>query len=445
MPPDLPWPLQQRLWWFRQPQVPESVVAAGPIVAAHLVPSEFELADSAFNAITRTPDGSIYYGLSSHRADLDARLVRLEHGDTRAAVVATMEEPGGAVAHGKLHVPPAEWDGALYFATHVGVYRRQGRIERPATPAGFAPYPGGRILRVGLPGGPVRDIARAPDGEGVIAMAVDDERGISWALTWPGGRLLNVDLRSGALANHGPVFGAGESGRGRTWEQVGRDLAVDPRSGRVHWSRTDGEIGWMDVDGTRGVVTSRLEVDGVPTSWRRVVWHPGRQQFVGITTNGVLFTFDGEQITSGGGVSGFAEAMADRSGPRKTERHTRSAPATLAFHRDADRDEVHYLALGPGLFPRRTRHTVEAVTVSLHGHRTRHHGVLRLDDGRYVTFAQGLVTHGDEWFALAWIELPATSADPRIAQLRAWHRPHSQTQIHRLPKQVGLIRFSVNG
>jgi hypothetical protein len=440
MPPDLPWPLQQRLWWFRQPQSPESVVAAGAIVAGHLVPSEFELADSAFNAISAAQDGSIHYGLSSHRPDLDARLLRLERGERRASVVATMEELGGGVAHGKIHVPLAEWDGGLYFATHVGAYRRDGRIERPTTPAGFAPYPGGRVVRFDLPQGPLHQIARAPDGEGVIAMAVDQARGTAWAVTWPGGKLLNVDLRSGTLVNHGPVFGDGESGRGRTWEKIGRDLAVDPRTGCVYWSRTNGEIGWMDLDGTRGVAESPLEVEGTPISWRRISWHPDRQQFVGITTNGTIFVLD----ACGGGTSAFAKAPADKSVP-PFSKLLRPPPATLAFHLDPGRDEVHYLALGPGLSPRRTRHTVEAVTVSLEGGRTRRHGVLRLDDGRYATFAQGLVLDGDEWFALAWIELPATSADPRIAQLREWHHPHVQTQIHRLPEEVGLVRFAVNG
>jgi hypothetical protein len=409
------------------------------------VPSEFELADGAFNAIARTPDGSIYYGLSSHRADLDARLLQLDHRAGRAAVVATMQEPGGAVAHAKIHVPPTKWDGGLYFATHVGAYRRDGRIERPATPAGFAPYPGGRILRFDLPRGPLHDIARAPDAEGVIAMAVDQARGSAWALTWPGGKLLHVDLRSGTLANHGPVFGVGERGPSRTWEQVGRDLAVNPRTGRVYWSRTNGEIGWMDVDGGRGVVGSRLEVGGVPASWRRIAWHFRRQQFVGMTTSGAVFMFDGERITCGGAACAFAEAAADTSGPRITARRARPVPATLAFHLDPDRDEVHCLVLGPGLCPRRTRYTVEAVTVSLDSYRTCRHGVLRLDDTRYVTFAQGLVTHGEEWFALAWIELPAASADPRVAQLREWHHPHAQTQIHRLPEEVGLVRFAVNG
>jgi hypothetical protein len=442
MPPDLPWPLQQRLWWFRQPQVNESVVAAGSIVAAQLVPSEFELADSAFNAIARTPDGSVYYGLSSHRPDLDARLLQLERGERRAVVVATMEERGGVVSHGKIHVPPAEWHGGLYFATHVGVYRREGRIERPTTPDGLAPYPGSRIVRFDLPRGPLRDVARAPGGEGVIAMVVDKARGSAWALTWPGGKLLNVDLRSGALVDHGPVFGEGESGRGHAWEQVGRDLAADPRTGRVYWSRTNGEIGWMDLDGTRGVAASRLEVGGARTSWRRIAWHPHREQFVGMTTNGVLFMFDGTRVTSGGGTSVRAGGTLV---PPLSGNFLRRPPATLAFHLDPERDEVHYLALRPGLSPRRTRHTVEAVTVSLEDHRTRRHGVLRLDDGRYVTFAQGLVTHGDEWFALAWVELPATSADPRIAQLREWHRPHARTQIHRLPEAAGLVRFTVNG
>jgi hypothetical protein len=132
MPPDLPWPLQQRLWWLGQPQVPEPVVAAGPVVAAHLVPSEFELADGAFNAIARTPDGSIYYGLSSHRADLDARLLQLDHRAGRAAVVATMQETGGAAAHAKIHVPPVRPTTCLTSSSTA-------RARRPSSRSGGPP------------------------------------------------------------------------------------------------------------------------------------------------------------------------------------------------------------------------------------------------------------------------------------------------------------------
>lgn len=436
MLPALPWSLQQRLWWLRQPRITERELRSGPLVTARLVPSGFEQGDCAYNAIARAGDGALYFAIGTHRPGLDARLLRLAPGADAAKICAALSEPSPspAVAHGKVHVTPFEWNGALYFATHVGVYRRDRGIERPATPAGFRPYPGGRVVGFDLDTGEIRDVARAPGGEGIIAMQVDRDRGRAYAVTWPGGRLLAVDLASGTLNDHGPAFGEGE--RGGAWEQVGRDLAVEPESGRVYWCRTNGEIGWLDPDGRRGVAPAAIHDDRGPSSWRRIAWHPGRRAFVGLTTRGsTLFWFDP--------IAQRIEHLATVRSMRRVRPFDRQPPATLAFDLDAASDQIRYLALGPGLAGRRTRHTVEALTVSLRDRSVHHHGALRLDDGRYVTFAQGLSASGDTWHALAWIELPASSPD--VQRLRAWHHERARHEIHRLPEQVGLIRFDLTG
>jgi hypothetical protein len=219
---------------------------------------------------------------------------------------------------------------------------------------------------------------------------------------------------------------------------VGRDIAIEPADGRVYWCRTNGEIGWLDSDGTRGLLPVRLQSDSGPTSWRRIVWHPTRRTFIGLTARGgMLFSFDPAE--------GRIERIATLAGLHVRRPYEREPPATLAFELDASREEIRYLALGPALARRRTRYTVEAITVSLRDGSISRHGALRLDDGRHVTFAQGLSTRGDRWHALAWIELPAGSVDERLRKLRNWHGARARQEIHRLPEEVGLIAFDVTG
>jgi hypothetical protein len=438
MRPALPWPAHQRLWWLRQPRIADAAI--GPTLTARLFPSGFDAGDCAYNAVAATGDGSVWFAVGTHRADVAARLFRADAATGCVTCVADLDEPdaaaGPAIAHAKVHVPLSEWRGALYFATHVGHYRRERGIERPASCPGLRPYPGGRMLACEIESGRLEDLARAPEGEGVLALRLDRDRARAFATTWPGGRLLALDLDAGGLIDHGPIFGSGERGAaGRDWEPVGRDLAVDPRDGRVFWSRASGAIGWLDPRGRRGELSSRLHGVAGASAWRRIVWHPGRRVFVGVTVTGSrLFLLDP--------AADRLEYLAVLDAGRERRVFDRAPAATLAFELDQDRDEVRCLAHGPGLATRRTRHTVHVLTAALADGTVRRHGVLRLDDGRFPTFAQGLAATGGVWYALAWIELPRAHPSPRVQRLRALHAAQAAREIHGQPEEVGLIAFA---
>jgi hypothetical protein len=430
--------VRRRIWWSRQPRIDVSDITR--TVAARFHECRFPLGECSYNAVLAASDGAIYFSIGSHRPDVAARILRFDparhHVESLCDVAEQRDRP--AIAHGKIHVPFAEMDGRIYMATHVGHYRRERGIERPASWPGLEPYPGGRLLSFALSTGRLHDIARAPDGEGVLALALDCDRRRLHAVTWPGGLLVSAHADTGAIDNHGPVFGRGElggPGRGR-WEPVGRDLALDPRDGRVYWSRSNGEIGVLDPDGARRTLPLRLRMDGRPAAWRRIVWHPREQVFVGLTVpGGVVFRFDpkGPRV----------EALAALTPHRPHRWPARPPVPTLAFELDAARDEVCALVLGPGLSAagRRTRHTLEFVTANLRDGRVSHHGVVRLDDGRHPTFAQGLASSGGRFYAPAWIELPAGDPSPRIQALRAIHAGRADAQIHGEVEEVGLISF----
>ena len=173
------------------------------------------------------------------------------------------EDATAAIAHGKIHVCPVEdEDGVLYAATHIGFYRRRRGLAEPGRVVGRLPFGGGHFIAIDPRDGTVTSIARAPSEEGVIAMSMDVERRRLFGLTWPSGRLLQVDLarsgppRAARLLDYGPVCGRAEVGPGPR-EPVCRTLAVDPRDGRVWWSRRSGECAFLDPDpgrsGTSGV------------------------------------------------------------------------------------------------------------------------------------------------------------------------------------------------
>ena len=401
----------------------------------------FPIGDCSYNAVIAASDGAIYFSIGSHRRDVAARVLRFDPAGDRVELLGDVAEPHcpPAIAHGKVHVPFTEMNGRIYMATHVGFYRRDRGIERPASWPGMGAYPGGRFLAYDLAACGFYDIARAPEGEGVLALVVDHDRRRLHALTWPGGCLIGVDAETGAVNNYGPVFGHGEQGaaeRGQ-WEPIGRDLALDPRDGRVYWSRHRGEIGVLDPDGSRRTLSPRLRVRGQPAAWRRIVWHPREQVFVGLTVPGsMLFRFDPRTLR--------IDEVGSLTPQRKRRPFTRPPVPTLAFDLDVERDEVRGLVLGPGLSARgrRTRHTLEFVTARLRDGRVTHHGVVRLDDGRYPTFAQGLAFHDGRFYAPAWIELPAGDPTPRNQTLRALHADWADAQIHGEAEEIGLISFA---
>lgn len=209
------------------------------------IPRQPILGDSHYQCLVRTRDGAIQYAMSSHDADADAQWLAFDPVADAAATVldvgrALGEDAGAGIAQGKVHVRPVEdADGLLHAATHVGFYRRRRGLARPGRIPGRSPFGGGHFFALDPRDAAVVSIARAPLEEGIIAMAMDVARRRLFGLTWPSGRLLQVDLadapgapRAARMIDHGPVCGRAETGTGAR-EPVCRTFAVDPRDGRA--------------------------------------------------------------------------------------------------------------------------------------------------------------------------------------------------------------------
>lgn len=104
------------------------------------------------------------------------------------------EKDANAIPQGKSHVRFYESNSKLYFATHIGVYEMIDGMERlpQNAPNGKSLYPGGHFLSYDLATGAFEDLAVAPEGEGILTMTIDRERGHLYGITRPLGLLYSL-------------------------------------------------------------------------------------------------------------------------------------------------------------------------------------------------------------------------------------------------------------
>ncbi len=259
--------------------------------------SGFELAHDTYNAISVASDGNVYYVLSSESLERGGQMFVYEPATDTTRFVANLTEVCGekdekAIPQGKSHVRFYEHDGKLYFVTHVGVYELIDGMERlPETqPGGYGLYPGGHILSYELATGTFTDLAIAPDGEGLITMTLDGDRGHLYALTWPLGKLVHYDLNTGQLINAGLTCGRGEAGTvAHDYRVICRSMFVDSGDGTLYLSTAEGDIlSYSTHTGTLQKlpgVDLRLDYFGQydPTrpgnmgyNWRKIFWYATR-------------------------------------------------------------------------------------------------------------------------------------------------------------------------
>lgn len=67
------------------------------------------------------------------------------------------------------------------------------------TPNGKNLYPGGHFLAYDLATGEFEDLAIAPEGEGILTMTIDRERGHLYGITWPLGYFIHYDISAKTL------------------------------------------------------------------------------------------------------------------------------------------------------------------------------------------------------------------------------------------------------
>src|SRR5580698_6911300 len=397
-------------WQSRQLSLPEQLCSRHGVLPAELLDTGFTHGDSCYNALHQAANGKIYFAIGSWRSDTSARLFLFDESSNEVsalagfdAAVATDPE---AIPHGKVHVEFAEWNRQLYTATHIGFYDTRNGIEAPGRIAGRPPYQGGFFLGFDTGTCAFTRLSKAPEEEGIIAMAADAARGCLYGLTWPSGLFLMSSMEPCQAQFFPSVFGLGERGARRdgSWSRICRSMGLDPRSGDVYWSDSQGRIFvFRRVSNKIELVASQaLWFDGEPSMWRKVLWNRKQNAFYGILSRtSQLFRFD----PANGRVEPLA-ALRPAEWSRAAWWQVKPQ-ATLAFHLSDDGDTIRYLATGPGAIladGQRVRSTVSYFTYHIPSAALRCHGLVRMTDGRYVTQAQSLLASGGNVYTVAWIE-----------------------------------------
>ena len=330
-------------------------------LTARFYNSGFPLAHDTYNGMIAASDGKIYYVLSSERHDTAGQMYAFDPSTEQIQHLGDLSEACGEkdrslIAQGKSHVNFVECEDKLYFATHIGYYSIVDGMEKMGIPPpGWDSYPGGHFLAYDIKTGSFEDIALAPDGEGILTMNMDPERRRIYALTWPAGRLIRLDLRSRQLDDLGGFFRGGENGAGSDYRTICRSLAIDPRDGSMYFTTGEGTIHRLryDSDVIETVAGDDVRKDyfgvydpGVPGhmayNWRQVFWNPGDHQFYGVHGNsGYLFRFDrvAERVEVLGRITSVPS--------RRSGMFDQFSYGYLGFTLGPDNRTIYYLTGGP--------------------------------------------------------------------------------------------------
>lgn len=325
--------------------------------------SGFELAHDTYNAISAASDGKIYYVLSSQSFDVGGQMYVYNPKTDKTQFVADLTEICGekeekAISQGKSHVRFYESKGKLYFATHVGYYEMIDGMERlpENAPDGYKLYPGGHIVSYDLTSGKFEDLAIAPEGEGIITLQMDLERGQIYCITWPKGYFVHYDLNMGKMKNLGKVSANGEAGMpGDDYRVLCRSMFVDQRDGAVYFSTSEGDIFAYEPEASKlkKVEGADLRLDYFgkcdPTrpgnmgyNWRSIVWYAPGEVAYGVHGNsGYLFKFDPDETK----VEIVERITSEPS--KKSGMFDQFSYGYLGFQLGPDMETIYYLTGGP--------------------------------------------------------------------------------------------------
>jgi DNA-binding beta-propeller fold protein YncE len=374
------------------------------VLAARWHDSGFAQSDDNYNAVTAASDGKIYYVLCSHKIDVGAQMFSYEPATGKVSHLADLTEAAGekglkAVPQGKSHVSFHEHGGKLYFATHLAYYDHAGKKELAGTPpAGFKPYPGGHFLAYDMATRKIADLAKAPDGEGIITMAMDVKRGRLYGLTWPSGLFLSYDLKSRKLKNYGPTAGDGEKGVGSAFRVICRSIAVDPRTGFTFFTTATGDVlrydpvtdQLRDLEGGRAKrnILGKWDPDQpghMGYNWRQTVWYQPENSFYGTHGNtGFLFRFNplAQQFD-------FVERIASEK-TRTSGLYDSFSYGYLGLTLGPDGHTLYFLTGTPA------GEEMRFVTYNIPARQYTDHGAISLPDGRRPAWAQAIAVGRDK-------------------------------------------------
>lgn len=274
--------------------------------------SGFPLSHDTYNGISLASDGLIYYTLCSESINEGGRMYSFDPNTEEIRLCGDLTEACGekelkAIPQGKNHVNFTESDGKLFFGTHIGYYNNVKGMEKMGTPPkGYNTYPGGHLLSYDLKSKQFEDLGIAPYREGVLSMNMDTKRRLIFGITWPSGYFFRYDLDRNEMKNLGRVSDKSEDGTGNDYRTLCRSIAINPDSGSVYFTVSEGTIFCCKVgeDVAKPIIEDDLKKDYFgyydPASpghmgynWRQVFWYPGNKSFYGVHGNsGYLFRFN---------------------------------------------------------------------------------------------------------------------------------------------------------
>jgi len=380
-------------------------------LSAESFDSGFAQAHATFNGMLAASDGKIYYVLCAESIDTGAQMYSYDPATNRIQHLADLTEAAGekgirAIPQGKSHVNFVEWQGKLYFSTHVGYYTMvNGRETMGVPPPGYKPYPGGHFMVYDMSSGKLQSLASAPAEQGIIDFSMDSQRGRLYGLTWPSGYFLRYDLASRELKNLGATSKEGEAGSGPNYRILCRSLAVDPEDGSVYFTTADGDVKRYryDRDAVETLPGANMRKDyfgsfdlnarpSMGYNWRQTFWYAPEKAIYGLHgTSGYLFRFDPrarkveviERITSepsrrSGMIDSFAYGY-------------------LSFALGPDGRTVYYLTTGPipGQTRDGSREDLRLVTYDIPAAKYEDHGAIFLADGQRPAGVQSIAVAKD--------------------------------------------------
>lgn len=394
------------------------------LVAKHYY-SGFDLANNTYNAISSASDGKIYYVLSSKSIDEGGKMYVYNPETDQIKFLADLtdicgEKGQNAVPQGKSHVDFYEKNGKLYFSTHGGYYEIIDGMERVPVnlPNGYKPYPGGHFLSYDLSSGEFEDLAMAPDGEGIVTMTMDTERGQIYAISWPKGYFIHYDLGKNQLKNLGQISANGESGiPGYDFRVLCRSILINPENGSAYFSTSEGDIftynpGLGIIKKEEGV-SLKLDYFGNydPTkpgsmsyNWRSIFWYPSEKVAYGVHGNtGYLFRFD-PSIPKLELIERITSEPSKRSGMLDQFSY-----GYLGFELGPDGQTIYYLTGGPiysngqrvkgemeiGLGGARGLENLHLVTYNIPNKKYIDHGPVFYSDGERPTWVNSIAIGSD--------------------------------------------------
>ena len=369
--------------------------------------SGFALSHATFNGMLAASDGRIYYVLCTDSIDTGAQMYSYDPATDKVRHLGDLTEASGekglkAIPQGKSHVNFVEWNGKLYFATHLGYYTIQNGMEKTGVPLpGYKPYPGGHFLAYDMASGKFEKLADAPPAQGIIAMNMDTKRGRLYGLTWPDGNFLRYDMKTGSLKNLGPTSKEGEAGTGPTYRVLCRSLAVDPGDGSVYFTTADGDIlrYRYDRDVIETVQGESLRKDyfgsfdraadlGMGYNWRQTFWYgPEKAIYAVHGRSGYLFRFDPRAAR----VDVLERLTSEPS--KRSGMYDSFAYGYLGFALGPDGRTVYYLPTGP--IRGDPGEDLRLVTYDIPTAKYEDHGAIFLEDGQRPTLVQSIAPAKD--------------------------------------------------